>query len=427
MKEKENLLNQLKMKFILITFTVVFIGIIASNAIFSVIGSFLKTSPALSLIISALINMAIIGLVGYIIFDRLVFKYLNQLSSTIGDVAKGDFSQLKEVKNKKEFSGLNKSIDTIIENSKKMAKDVKKQSDILSTNAQNLSLVIEETTESVENISVSINEIAKGSEDTSRNINELGDAISNLNNLSINTEDYTETATDLSLSMSEAAVTGNKDMDKIIDMVNLMDNSTKDTLTIIKELNEEINNINSIVLIINEIAEQTNLLALNAAIEAARAGEFGRGFAVVAEEIRKLADATHNYSQEISAITSNVSTSGHNAVESIGLVNTVVQQGVEVAQLTKGSFNDLINKIDEINDLIMKISGAAKEVRDNSGYILERASEISAISQETTAASETSAAAVENNLASMEEITSSIESLSQIAQDLHQMVEYVKL
>ncbi|MBU5439273.1 hypothetical protein KQI42_14715 [Tissierella sp. MSJ-40] len=427
MKEKENLLNQLKMKFILITFTVVFIGIIASNAIFSVIESFLKTSPALSLILSALINMGIIGLVGYIIFDRLVFKYLNQLSSTIGDVAKGDFSQLKEVKNKKEFSGLNKSIDTIIENSKKMAKDVKKQSDILSTNAQNLSLVIEETTESVENISVSINEIAKGSEDTSRNINELGDAISNLNNLSINTENYTETATDLSLSMSKAAVTGNKDMDKIIDMVNLMDNSTKDTLTIIKELNEEINNINSIVLIINEIAEQTNLLALNAAIEAARAGEFGRGFAVVAEEIRKLADATHNYSQEISAITSNVSTSGHNAVESIGLVNTVVQQGVEVAQLTKGSFNDLINKIDEINNLIMKISGAAKEVRDNSGYILERASEISAISQETTAASETSAAAVENNLASMEEITSSIENLSQIAQDLHQMVEYVKL
>lgn len=426
-KKKSLNLNNLKTKFIIATTATLFLSTLISNVIYNLIERFININPKFAVFISTLINIGIIALFAYILVSKVIMKHLKNIFANVDKIAQGDLTQIKEIANKDEFGAINSSLNKITSNIKNMVKDIKSNSEVLAENTRNLSQIVEETTEAVENIANNVNDIATGSEDTSKNIIDLNEAISNLANLSQNTEKNTQTASELSENMAKAAQQGSLDMDKIIDKVNLIDDSTKTTSGIIEDLNNRIKDINNIVVIINEISEQTNLLALNAAIEAARAGEYGKGFAVVAEEIRKLADATHTYSEEISNITNSVIKSSQDAVKSSEKVNDVVNESVQVADLTKTSFGELLKKIEKIDSLIAEIAKSSKEERNNSQYILEKATEISAISEETTAASESSAAATEKNLASMEEITASIENLSQIADKLNNMVESFKL
>ena len=74
--------------------------------------------------------------------------------------------------------------------------------------------------------------------------------------------------------------------------INEIKHSSSEVDHIVKDINQQMDEIGKIVRFISDIANQTNLLALNAAIEAARAGEAGRGFAVSEEQVASVEEVT---------------------------------------------------------------------------------------------------------------------------------------
>ncbi|MGL4317727.1 MAG: methyl-accepting chemotaxis protein [Pseudomonas sp.] len=126
-----------------------------------------------------------------------------------------------------------------------------------------------------------------------------------------------------------------------------------------EQLEEETQQVGSVLTVIRSIAEQTNLLALNAAIEAARAGEQGRGFAVVADEVRNLAQKTAASTAEIQQIIQRLQNSA-NGVLSVMTANgekaqASIERSVEATHMLE-SIATAVGQIDELNAGIAQLT-----------------------------------------------------------------------
>ncbi|MHB1661528.1 MAG: methyl-accepting chemotaxis protein [bacterium] len=191
-----------------------------------------------------------------------------------------------------------------------------------------------------EAINTAMNDSAKSVNDISRNMENFKSFMEELNKISGHT---IQTAEEINRSSSDTITAIN---------------TNKESL---ESLHGQMNNILSIVNIINEIADQTNLLALNAAIEAARAGEHGRGFAVVADEVRKLAEQTQKQSKEIEKTTSVVANNFDVLVNKNNAIIEIIKTNTSSVEQMLESFGDLAGKISQANDMITSITAGAEQ------------------------------------------------------------------
>ncbi len=137
-----------------------------------------------------------------------------------------------------------------------------------------------------------------------------------------------------------------------------------------------VNEIESILALINDIADQTSLLALNAAIEAARAGEAGRGFAVVADEVRRLAERSRIASAQIAKLVEGAQAQSTETVmalekgvkqmeRGLGMMQAMAEVSGQVQQATqqqRASTEDVVRAIEHIAEGSRSIAATAQEI-----------------------------------------------------------------
>ena len=178
--------------------------------------------------------------------------------------------------------------------------------------------------------------------------------------------------------------------------------------------NESAQKIRAAVDIISSIASQTSLLSLNASIEAARAGEFGKGFAVVASEIQKLADESSNSAQTITDVINSLLEDSEMTVEIMKEVEEIIIDQREKLVATQSHFVEVETGINNSREGASMIEQRTHVCDESRKTVVEVISNLSALSQEN-------AASAQQTTASMEELNDTIQLLAGAANSLRNM------
>lgn len=352
------------------------------------------------------------------LFMILIYKSINNSIKDFIGILKvlstGDFTIEIDRYSSNEFGIMKKELALTIDSISNIIKNFKDSSSQVSKQSVEFSDISYELIQSTKQVSTAINEVAKGSEDQA---NELNDINVSVNNFAFSIDKITSVVTDVltnSNDINNISASTNTQLVELITSLTGIQRLFENVSEKVIVLGENIVKIEYIVNLINEIADQTNLLALNAAIEAARAGESGKGFSVVADEIRKLAEQSKIFSDDIKEIVDVVSSESNKVVESTNEVLLSFKSQENVLNSSVNAFEEIIIAINKSTPLINEMNTLIFKLNSDKEVITSKIENIAAVSQENAASSEEILASSEEIYSASKKISISSESLNNV-------------
>ncbi len=384
-----------------------------------------------TLILTSIILGMLVALGFGFIIARNISKPIQEIAGIADEIALGNINHDINIKSKDEVGMLANSFNELINYMQELAQiadsiahndlsvrvDPKSENDALGNSfesmVKNLKTVVKQLSGSSTEVASAATEISASAEQVSKNaqsqemqISQITAAVEEMAATIVESSQNASEATSGAQSASDTASTGGQIVSETIEGMNRIANVVQESSTNIHKLAESAEQIGEIISVIDDIADQTNLLALNAAIEAARAGEQGRGFAVVADEVRKLAERTGKATGEITDMIKGIQKGTEEAVTSMDQGNQEVNSGRELADKAGDSLTEVVNKSQDVMNMIMQIATATEEQSAAAEEISKNVEMVSTATRESATGAEQAATAATQLSHNAEELQS---------------------
>ncbi len=279
--------------------------------------------------------------------SRNIVNRMGETARGLEVIASGDLTYKVTVDGRDEIGKQQQSMQTMCKKLLEMISQINTTTGQLSTAAEEVSVITTQTSANIQQQQSETEQIATAMSEMSATVREVAENVGNTSTAA----NYANAATEEGGKVMEGAVQGIQQLAEQID----------NTADVIAHVEQDSENINTVLDVIKGIAEQTNLLALNAAIEAARAGEQGRGFAVVADEVRTLAGRTQESTAEINQIIEKLQSGSRNAVQAMSQSREQARTVVDQATLAGSSLTTIAKSVSQIDEMSTQIATAAEE------------------------------------------------------------------
>ena len=392
------------------------------DELFSPVTSMMSIMITISLILIVALSIAI-----WMMVNR-VMSPLAVMMQEIHLLATGDFRERPlNITSQDELGLLAKAVTEMRAGVSKVMNSVSNSATSLAESVDKLNITTEQSSNSANLVSESIVKVAEGTSQQLGAVNSTITAVEHLNESIQSMAGDAEKAASKSRDASDIAREGEIKLKNVIEQIQNIENTSKQTANSVTTLGESSKEIGQIVETISAIAEQTNLLALNAAIEAARAGEQGRGFAVVADEVRKLAESSQEAAQKISELVRVTQGDTERAIQDMESGNENLKTGVENIIAMGEAFRKIIGIVEQISNQMETVSTSTREMASNGKDIVENVRSIGDTSKATAEEAEHVSTATQEQTNSVQEIAEESTNLSLMAMELQMEVKKFKV
>lgn len=345
--------------------------------------------------IAILANMLVL----FILVRWIVEKPLHRLTDTINAIRSGEETNIPYSKRKDQIGALSGTIANFrealsqIKNENYRRQEEKGLVEEMVDTSSTIINSLEKRANELVTTAVSLEKLAAATKTQSDNVTHQANV----------TADHTSNVSQSTTKLQEAFYAINTQMhgqNQVLD--ELLSRNVKSE-SYIKDLNDSVKDIHSIINTVSDITGQTKLLALNATIEAARAGSAGKGFAVVANEVKDLSykteQATKDVMNRVEAIEKAVAilvtnlASINQGIEELNQTATTISSAVDTQQEETDHISHLASQTSSntqsVSTSIIEVSEAATQTRDLAAQVHvfsnQIAGQLSNLLQSTTA------------------------------------------